>query len=67
MLGAFTAPFNITGQPAISMPIGLTSDGLPMGIQLGGKPFDEETLIELAGQLEREQPFAERRPEAFFR
>lgn len=65
-LGAFTAPFNITGQPAISVPIGLTTDGLPMGIQLGGKPFDEETLIELAGELERVQPFAERRPEAFF-
>ena len=65
-LGAFTAPFNITGQPAISMPIGLTSDGIPLGIQLGGKMFDEETLIELAGELEREQPFAHRRPEAFF-
>jgi amidase len=51
-LGAFTAPFNITGQPAISIPAGKGSWGTPIGIQLGGKLFDEATLLALANQLQ---------------
>lgn len=66
VLGAFTAPFNISGQPALSLPLGLTKTGLPMGIQLGGKPFDEETILSLAGEFNREHPFDHRRPEAYF-
>lgn len=65
--GAFTAPFNISGQPALSLPLGLTKSGLPMGIQFGGKAFDEETILSLAGEFNREHPFEQRRPEAYFR
>jgi amidase len=50
-LGAFTAPFNISGQPAITIPAGQGSWGTPIGVQLGGKLFDEATLLALANQL----------------
>lgn len=50
----FTVPANLTGLPAISVPCGKTSDGLPMGIQLIGKKFDEKTLYKAAFNLERE-------------
>jgi len=46
-------PFNATGQPAIALPTGLTPEGVPVGIQLVGRPADEATLIRLAAQLER--------------
>ena len=49
----FTFPFNITGQPAISLPLGQSTDGLPIGVQLVGRLFDEATLIALAAQVER--------------
>jgi amidase len=58
----FTAFFNMTGQPAISLPLHWTAQGLPIGIQLAGRPFDEATIISLAGQLERARPWAHRRP-----
>ncbi|HIK19177.1 MAG TPA: amidase [Leptolyngbyaceae cyanobacterium M33_DOE_097] len=45
-------PFNASGQPAIALPTGLTPNGLPMGVQLVGKPAAETTLIALAAQLE---------------
>lgn len=44
---------NVTGQPAIAMPVHMTADGLPLGIQAAGRPGDEETLFSLAGQFER--------------
>jgi amidase len=44
---------NISGQPAIAMPLHITKDGLPLGIQAVGRPGDEETLLSLAGQLEK--------------
>jgi amidase len=50
-LGAFTAPFNISGQPAISIPAGRGSWGTPIGVQLGGRAFEEGTLLALANQL----------------
>ncbi len=53
---------NLTGQPAISIPAGQGSDGLPLSVQLIGRPGAEATLYALAAQLEQAQPWAERRP-----
>jgi amidase len=58
----FTYPFNITGQPAISLPLGRSSDGLPIGVQLVGRPYGESLIIELAAQLERAAPWQSRYP-----
>ena len=58
----FTAPFNLTGQPAITMPAGIGSDGLPLSVQLVGRPGAEDMLYSLAGQIEAARPWAERRP-----
>jgi amidase len=58
----YLAAFNATGQPAAVVPWGLDRDGLPMSIQLVGRPFDEATLLSLAAQLEAHQPWAPRRP-----
>jgi len=49
---AFTAPFNTTGQPAISLPTALSSEGLPIGVQLVGGYGREDHLLSLAAQLE---------------
>ena len=58
----FTVPWNATGQPAASVPAGFTADGLPLAVQLVGRPDDEGTLLSLAAQLESERPWADRRP-----
>jgi amidase len=58
----WTAAFNITGQPAVSIPAGLADDGLPLSVQLVGRPGAEDTLYSLAGQVEAARPWAERRP-----
>jgi amidase len=58
----FTALFNVTGQPAMSVPVGFGADGLPTGVQLVGKPLGDETLLQLAAQLETARPWAQRRP-----
>jgi amidase len=58
----FTGIWNMTGQPAASVPAGFTTDGLPLGVQLVGRPGDEVTILSLAAQLEAEQPWRERRP-----
>jgi amidase len=52
-LGAFTAAFNVSGQPAISVPFGKTRDGLPIGVQLVGRMNADRLLLTLASQLER--------------
>jgi amidase len=60
----YTAIFNTTGQPAISLPLFHGEDGLPTGVQLAGRPADEATLLSLAAQLEAARPWANRRPVA---
>ena len=59
----YTAIFNVTGQPAIPVPLYHGDDGLPTPIQLAGRPADEATLLSLAAQLEAARPWADRRPE----
>jgi amidase len=61
----YNAPWNLTGQPAASVPAGFGSDGLPRVVQLFGRPGAETTLLSLAGQLEAERPWAQHRPDAF--
>jgi amidase len=58
----FTPPFNVTGQPGISLPLHWSGSGLPIGVQFVGRFGDEETLLSLAGQLEQASPWAARRP-----
>ena len=59
----FTAIFNVTGQPAITLPLFHGEDGLPLGVQLAGRPAGEGQLLALAAQLEAALPWAARRPE----
>jgi amidase len=58
----FTAVFNVTGQPAVSLPLFQHADGLPLGVQLAGRPTGEGDLLALAAQLEDAAPWADRRP-----
>ena len=58
----FTARVNVTGQPALSLPAGFGEDGLPSAVQLVGHPLAEETLLQVAAQLEAARPWAGRRP-----
>lgn len=53
----FTPPWNHTGQPAASVPAGFTDEGLPLAVQLVGRPADEATLLALAAQLEAARPW----------
>jgi amidase len=58
----YTPLFNVTGQPAMSVPLYWNSDGLPIGSQLVARFGDEATLFRVAGQLERARPWAHRQP-----
>ena len=60
--GAFTFPFNMSGQPAMSIPVGMSRSGLPIGVQAVARYGDEATILALATVLEREMPWKDRRP-----
>jgi amidase len=59
----FAALFNFTGQPSLSLPLGMSAQALPIGMMFTARYADEATLYRLAGQLEREMPWADRRPQ----
>ena len=61
----FAALFNFTGQPSLSLPLGMSAQGLPIGMMFTGRYADEATLYRLAGQLEKELPWAQRRPQVW--
>ncbi len=61
-LTQYTRPFNLNGFPAITVPCGYSDDGLPIGLQLGGRPFDEETILRAAQAYEQATEWHKRRP-----
>lgn len=61
-MAALTAGFNMTGQPAISLPVHMTPEGMPVGVQLVTGPWEEALLIRLASQIEQALPWESRRP-----
>jgi amidase len=58
----WTPTYNLTGQPGLALPAGVSSDGLPLGVQLVGRPGAESTLYALAAQIEAARPWADQRP-----
>ena len=59
----FTYPYNLTGLPAISVPCGFDRDGLPIGLQIAGRPFDETSVLRVAHAYERSHDWKDRRPD----
>ena len=62
LLPFFTFPFNLTGQPAASIPAGFTEDGLPVGLQIVGRRYDEPTVLRASARFEEARPWADRWP-----
>jgi len=58
----YTMPFNLTGNPAVSLPVGFGRDGLPLAIQLVARPGEDARLLQVAAVLERVRPWAQARP-----
>ena len=63
--GPFTAAFNVSGHPAISLPLGQSRSGLPIGVQLVAGLGREDLLLQVAAQLEQAMPWADRQPPIF--
>jgi amidase len=61
-MSPFTVWFNLSGQPAMMLPLGVSTEGLPLATQLVGRYGDEATLFRLASQLEKARPWFERLP-----
>jgi len=59
---AFTAVFNVTGQPSASVPLYFSASGLPIGVQITAAPWRDDVLVRVAAQLEEARPWADRRP-----
>ena len=59
----FTYPYNLTGLPAISVPCGFDRDGLPIGLQIAGRPFDEIAVLRVAHAYERDHEWKDRWPQ----
>ena len=60
---SFTSPFNLASVPALSVPCGFTSSNLPIGLQIAGRPFDEQTVFNVAYAYEQANDWYERHPE----
>lgn len=58
----FGYPFNVSGQPAMSLPLGISGSGLPIGVQIVARQGDEATLLAIARVLEQDMPWKDRRP-----
>ncbi|MGZ5416388.1 MAG: amidase [Nocardioides sp.] len=58
----YTSPWNVTGMPAVSLPLHMTPGGLPVGVMLAARPSEDQTLLALAAQVERAAPWHDRRP-----
>ncbi|WKN49860.1 amidase [Nocardioides sp. Arc9.136] len=58
----WTSAWNVTGMPAVSLPLHWTDDGLPVGVMLAARPAEEQLLLALAAQVEEAAPWAHRRP-----
>jgi aspartyl-tRNA(Asn)/glutamyl-tRNA(Gln) amidotransferase subunit A len=59
---SYTTPFNVSGFPALSLCNGFTAEGMPLSLQIAGRPFDEATVLRAAAGYERATPWRERRP-----
>jgi aspartyl-tRNA(Asn)/glutamyl-tRNA(Gln) amidotransferase subunit A len=58
----FCFPFNLTGQPAATVPVGMTESGLPVGLQIVGRRFAERAVLAASAAFEAAHPWADRRP-----
>ena len=61
----FTSVQNVTGQPAISLPLAWSKSGLPIGVQFVGRFGEEQMLLQLAAQIERAEPWSKKRPPVY--